>query len=346
MSDMKVITIIIPTYNMEKYLHKCLDSLIVSDENMKRLEVLVVNDGSKDSSLSIAREYAEKYPQTFAVIDKENGNYGSCINRGLREATGRYVKVLDADDYFDSAVFNEFITFLNNHDVDMVISDFKIVNENGEGIVDYRFGQLGNDVFTLGHIPTPMIEDLWHHAITYNRNVFSGLEYKQTEGISYTDDEWIFEPLVNVKKIVCFPYVLYMYLRGREGQTFDVKIIQKTLNHKRIVAKKMIKFYEKNCNDCPPDIKKYMMDKLLFRLGEMYRYHYKFLSQDNLPLIEFDRELKQVSPNVYDMLGEFRNHYGWRYIKQWREWRYSRYTPSVVLIRIRHRCMQIMGRLW
>ena len=68
----KILTIIIPTYNMEKYLRRCLDSLIIDEEGMKQLEVLVINDGSKDSSSQIAHEYQDKYPDTFRVIDKEN----------------------------------------------------------------------------------------------------------------------------------------------------------------------------------------------------------------------------------------------------------------------------------
>ena len=88
----KILTIIIPTYNMEKYLRRCLDSLIIDEEGMKQLEVLVFNDGSKDSSSQIAHEYQDKYPDTYRVIDKNNGNYGSCINIGLKEAKGKYVK--------------------------------------------------------------------------------------------------------------------------------------------------------------------------------------------------------------------------------------------------------------
>lgn len=73
----KILTIVIPTYNMQDYLRRCLDSLIVPEEQMKQLEVLVVNDGSKDNSSAIAHEYQNKYPDTFRVIDKEKGNYGS-----------------------------------------------------------------------------------------------------------------------------------------------------------------------------------------------------------------------------------------------------------------------------
>ena len=108
----KILTIIIPTYNMEKYLRRCLDSLIIDEEGMKQLEVLVINDDSKDSSSQIAHEYQDKYPDTYRVIDKENGNYGSCINRGLKETTGKYVKVLDADDWFDNKSLMLFLTKL------------------------------------------------------------------------------------------------------------------------------------------------------------------------------------------------------------------------------------------
>ena len=70
----KILTIVIPTYNMQDYLRRCLDSLIVPEEQMQRLEVLVVNDGSEDNSSAIAHEYQDKYPDTFRVVDKENGN--------------------------------------------------------------------------------------------------------------------------------------------------------------------------------------------------------------------------------------------------------------------------------
>ena len=90
----KILTVIIPTYIMEDYLRYCLDSLLIK-ENFKQLEVLIINDGSKDSSSAIGHEYEQLYPEVFRVIDKENGNYGSCINRGLKEAKGKYVKILE-----------------------------------------------------------------------------------------------------------------------------------------------------------------------------------------------------------------------------------------------------------
>ena len=125
----KILTVVIPTYNMEKYLRKCLNSLIIDDKDLlKSLEVLVINDGSQDSSSVIAHEYEQSYPEIFRVIDKENGNYGSCINRGLREATGKYIKILDADDSFDTKNFSVLLKNMASIDVDMFISDFSVVS--------------------------------------------------------------------------------------------------------------------------------------------------------------------------------------------------------------------------
>ena len=128
----KILTIIIPTYNMEKYLRRCLDSLIIDEEGMKQLEVLVINDGSKDSSSQIAHEYQDKYPDTYRVIDKENGNYGSCINRGLKEATGKYVKVLDSDDTYDNHSLVEYLQTLNTIDVDIIVTNVSICNKDAK----------------------------------------------------------------------------------------------------------------------------------------------------------------------------------------------------------------------
>ena len=98
----KILSIVIPTYNMEKYLPVCLDS--VTDELVSdRLEVIVVNDGSTDGSLDIIRRYEQKRPDLIKVIDKANGHYGSCVNAGLGIATGKYFKILDADDWFDTS---------------------------------------------------------------------------------------------------------------------------------------------------------------------------------------------------------------------------------------------------
>ena len=91
---------------MEEYLPKCLGSLIIDNkELMQMLDVIVINDGSNDHTSKIAHEFETKYPNVFKVIDKQNGHYGSCINEGLRQMKGRFVRIIDADDSVDSVNF-------------------------------------------------------------------------------------------------------------------------------------------------------------------------------------------------------------------------------------------------
>lgn len=90
----KVLTVIVPVYNMEKYIRQCLESLVIGG-------VLVVLDGSKDGSAEIAYEFVEQYPDTFRIIYKANGGHGSAINTGLMMASGEYVKILDSDDWVE-----------------------------------------------------------------------------------------------------------------------------------------------------------------------------------------------------------------------------------------------------
>lgn len=325
----KILSIIVPTYNMEKYLRKCLDSLIVSDENMKLLEVLVVNDGSKDSSSQIAHEYETKYPQTFKVIDKENGNYGSCINRGLKDATGKYVKVLDADDSFVAEILDNFIKYLHLQDADLIINDFVKVNESGSITESYVFDLPTDKDFILNDIPMGQVHYIFHHGITYRTSILHDINYHQTEGISYTDDEWIFMPMYRVRRVLYFPNVLYRYLRGREGQTFDMSILKSAYSKRIIVGTSMLDFYVKNDNDCPATNRMFIEKKLIKKLSGFYHFYLikAYSKNSNECLKEFDLYIKDRSTYIYDLLGQIEDRIiGNRYIMNWRMSNY-RCTP-------------------
>ncbi len=234
----KVLSLIIPTYNMEKYLDKCLTSLVVDEKSVfETLEVIVVIDGSKDRSSEIAHRYQNRYPDVFLVIDKENGNYGSCVNRGLKEAHGEYVKILDADDYFDSLSLQKYLKYLSTIDADLVVTDFLKVDEDGKAIAKIDFDFPKETILEIDDIcERGSFSKLEMHAVTYKRQNLIDIHYVQTEGISYTDQEWMFIPLTAVKKMVYFPVVVYCYLIGREGQTMDPKILARSIGQNIIVV--------------------------------------------------------------------------------------------------------------
>lgn len=342
----KILTVIIPTYNMEKYLRKCLDSLIVSDENMQCLEVLIVNDGSKDSSSKIAHEYEAKFPQTFRVIDKENGNYGSCINRGLKEAIGTYVKVLDADDYFDNRIFNQFLTFLSEKEVDLIVNDYSIVDIEGNITETYTFPLPIKNDFSLSELPIETIMWLWHHGITYNRAIFQEFDYKQTEGISYTDDEWIFKPMVKVRRITYYPHNLYYYLMGREGQTFDPKILSRDFGTRFVVLKSMLDFYSASITSIPDEVRRYLTYKLYDRLISVYRYYLIQYStkKGNVQLAEMDKFIRRISKELSDLIDSMHNRTGYYFVREWKQSNYNRNLPMLILLRLKHRFYCLIGK--
>lgn len=302
----KQLTIVIPTYNMQAYLHRCLDSLVVSEEYMQQLEVLVINDGSKDNSSAIAHEYEEKYPNTFRVIDKENGNYGSCVNRGLIEASGKYIKILDADDWFDTTEFQRFLIQLQMVEADLILTDFNIVDADtmNPSLAYHSSLQIGK-VYSIKDCTMEQVGVYMMHAVTYRTDLLRSIEYIQTTGISYTDTEWTYNPLYAVQNMVYFDFNVYQYLVGREGQTMDPKVMTRTISHHEIIARSLIE------NDIAHTTKGFvyttMQRQIVYLLQKVYRT--RLVLQNNASfcnddMVLFDSYIKAKRPDMYHKMGK------------------------------------------
>lgn len=245
----KLLSIIIPTYNMEALLPRCLDSLLV-DGALEHIEAIVVNDGSKDGSLAVANSYRERFPDSVTVIDKPNGNYGSTINAALPVAKGKYVKILDSDDWFNSDALLQFVESLKNIDVDFILTHFTIIHPGGKkelakynlyGKEPYEYGKKYSLDYVLGG---GYIRIFMMHAITYRTEMLRQNKYVQTEGISYTDLEWDTYPLFYAKDVVFFNLDLYQYNMDREGQTMDPKVLNKSIAQQEKITSQIISFIE------------------------------------------------------------------------------------------------------
>ena len=285
---------------MEKYLRRCLDSLIIDEDGMKQLEVLVVNDGSKDSSSQIAHEYQDNYPDTYRVIDKENGNYGSCINRGLKEATGKYVKVLDADDWFDNATFNLFVKYLRKVNVDLILSSCNIVDELGNNNRKYEVPfRWAYKQYPIDSIKLEKRTSIQMHCVTYRSNLLRNICYSQLEGISYTDQLWVTYPMAAVKTFSVFFRSLYMYLVGRDGQTMDVSIQNKRFNDEIKVTDQIIQWIkEKPKNGINYDL---IQQKMISRIKYLYNNHCNFGLYDEKEFRAFTNHLKYEIPEIMEI---------------------------------------------
>ena len=218
----KVLTIVIPVYKVEAYINKCLDSLLVSPELMEKLEVIIVNDGTPDKSAEMSREYVKRYPETFRQIDKENGGHGSAWNVGLKEATGRYLRFLDSDDWFTN--LDRLMADLEGCDADIVFNPF---------IREYTYE---NRIETVDPLPVQGVTRIdparwgasyWGYnnvnfwSTTYKTAILKPLHPLFAEKTMYDDYIITWAPLVYGRTCLSLEYPVYHYLLGRPGQSMS-----------------------------------------------------------------------------------------------------------------------------
>lgn len=309
---------------MEKYIDKCLDSLLIPE--IDDVEVWVVNDGSKDRSSEIAHEYAAKYPQSINVIDKENGNYGSCINAALPKCTGRYVKVLDADDTFDTGVFSKFVRLLPSLDSDVIFTKRVCVNADGKGTDIPKFHDdkiIFNKEYSdiNGKLPRMVLM----HWVTYKTNIFKKFKYFQPEGVSYTDTIWAMIPMAYCDTGIFLDLVLYRYLVGREGQTMNSSQMRKSIDNLKTNVSCMLDYLENTQAD---NIKKILENYTLGFVLYVYNVIRRFQSEESMTMLkEIDSILKLQSPEIFNKVDQYPINKNINY-KVFKEIRESNYNPK------------------
>ena len=151
------VSVIIPVYNVERYLRACLDSIV--SQTINDLEIVIVDDASTDGSLSLVREYEKAYGfiTTIALSENTPGGSGIPSNMGIRRARGEYIGFVDSDDWADKSMFEELYCHAMATDADLVLCNFKLYYENENRFYDsydnerWRFlaDRIGSDTFKL-----------------------------------------------------------------------------------------------------------------------------------------------------------------------------------------------------
>ena len=322
MEKQKLLSIIVPTYNMENYLPKCLDSLVNAKDALPKMEILIINDGSKDTSSRIAHKYQFQYPDSVIIIDKENGNYGSCVNRGLKEATGKYIKVLDADDWFLTQNLKQYIDVLATQDVDLVLTDFDIITPDGKVVNKVRYDYPKNIALDIElYCSKQEFMKMQMHAVTYRTSMLKNIGYHQSEGISYTDVEWIFEPMSHVKSFCYAGIAVYQYLIGREGQTMDPNQMNKHIEHTLKGMYAIFDAYIRRASGCGESMRRYMQAKMNIRLGSLYSRSLLKPYLDMETILKLDNYIKEKDMTVYQASGNIVIHrlLPLHYVRYWRK---------------------------
>ena len=301
----KILTITIPSYNVEAYIAATLDTMVTIN-NLDLLEILVVNDGSKDNTVAVAQQYVDKYPNSVRIIDKENGGHGSTINAGIREATGKYFKVVDGDDWVDSLALQNLLDFLKDHDADLIINPCNQVfmddNQRKKLLVELSPETKYGEVISYEDALKYMGELQQMHMTTYRTAILKENNIKISEKMFYVDNEYKIYPSIYLKMAIILKDVLYQYRLGREGQSVAPEsLIKNRFMLEQVTLNCLTFFSQKN-----QQMLSILREAINLRLNKMIhlRTQTAFLQENSqqakTELKAFLDKVKQTNPDFYN----------------------------------------------
>ncbi|UQB67610.1 glycosyltransferase family 2 protein [Epilithonimonas zeae] len=208
------VSIIVPVYNVELYLEKCLLSLV--NQTLREIEILVVNDGSKDQSQQIIDKFQQEYPDRIFGFMKENGGLSDARNFGIDRAKGQYLGFVDSDDYVSEMMFEEMYNLAEKHNAEMAICNLQKVDENGN--VTQKLTQLPNfpEKIVLEN-NLSVFSDISYFACNklFRRELFQDKRFKK--GIHFEDIELIPQLLLQCQALTFVPDYHYQYLERQDS---------------------------------------------------------------------------------------------------------------------------------
>lgn len=301
---MKTLTILVPVYNTEKYIRRCLDSVAVP-EVIDDLDIIVVSDGSQDGALAIAREYETRWPDSVRTVDKENGGHGSTINKGLGLARGTYFRVLDSDDWFNTTDFMEFVKRLKNESADLVVADYRKEFIYSQESVYLQYRKLKDGVryeFDTFDLELLQGEYFVMATSTYRTEVLRESGLKLFEKTFYVDMQYNIIPITKVKDFVYYDLDIYRYFIGRKDQSMNLQNFVRNQDHHKKVMKSMIGFYTDKCQNLSEKKKKYLRTIIMYTLYTHYTIYCAYDENHERAYREitaFDAWLYRKSPQLY-----------------------------------------------
>lgn len=295
---MKWLTVIVPMYNIEKYIAKCLDSFLI-EKITGDIEVLIINDGSSDGSAEVAAGYEKNYPEIFTIIQKDNGGHGSTINLGIEKARGKYFKVVDGDDWVDKAAFVQLIEIIKKTNTDLIISNYNWVNdktgdkksEMRQLCAGVRYGKIYPAEAVLSKTFLKM------HAMTYRTDILRQMGVRLDEHCFYVDTEYVLFPLPYVQTVIYLDAFVYQYRIGLPTQSMSIENMRKRCGqHERVLAR-LVKYYKaEETNPCA-EAMRHVISRMTV---SQYKIYLSFKESHKSALKKMDKELKRDAPAIYN----------------------------------------------
>lgn len=306
--DKPILSVIIPSYNVSLYLRNTVYSLL-DHRNAGKIEVLIVNDGSKDDTAKIGRELVKQYKvgnhEIVKLIDKENGGHGSTINVGIQKAQGKYIKVVDGDDTVDSEEFAKLIDILEHEDSDIVLNNYiedfakdnyahlmKIYTHLKPGI-KYKFDDLCYPQYGFTSWG-PILS-----CSSYKTEMLKNSGYKLLEKTFYVDMQLNTYVAILCDTITYYDLNIYRYFLGRDGQSIARSSYTRNYKHHENVCFAMLEAYYEAKDKISSNKQKYIKNNLLTpMLTTQYYICINYFNKCK-PFKEFNSRLKKY-PEFYN----------------------------------------------
>lgn len=227
-------------------MERCINSLLTGGE---AVEIIIVNDGSKDRTAEIADMYQENFPTIIKAVHQENGGHGQAINSGLAVATGQFVKVVDSDDWVELNAYRKILSFLQNDskaiDVDMLISNYvyEKQDQKNKKVMNYHRFLPIETLFSWEEVKFPFGKYLMMHSVIYRTEVLREVQLELPKHSFYVDNLYIFEPLPKVEKMYYLDVDFYRYFIGRDDQSVNESVMISRINQQIKINKLMVDYY-------------------------------------------------------------------------------------------------------
>ena len=298
---MKLLSIVVPCYNSQDYMEKCVESLVVGGDEV---EILVVNDGSSDNTAAIADQLQERYPGIVRAIHQPNKGHGGAVNTGLENATGMYFKVVDSDDKVKASAFRTILDKLREYKdaeekIDLLISNF-VYDKEGQShkkVMQYRSALPVNRMFTWDETKHfKKGQYILMHSVIYRTELLKECGMRLPEHCFYVDNIYVFQPMPGVKNMYYLDVNFYYYFIGRDDQSVNQDVMIRRLDQQAKVNRIMYDYFSDS-----------VRDGRIEKKSHLYKYMYNYLEiittiTSVLAIISQDEEKIAIKDRLWEYL--------------------------------------------
>lgn len=298
---MKLLSIVVPCYNSQDYMEKCVESLVVGGDEV---EILVVNDGSSDNTAAIADQLQERYPGIVRAIHQPNKGHGGAVNTGLENATGMYFKVVDSDDKVKASAFRTILDKLREYKdaeekIDLLISNF-VYDKEGQAhkkVMQYRSALPVNRMFTWDETKHfKKGQYILMHSVIYRTELLKECGMRLPEHCFYVDNIYVFQPMPGVKNMYYLDVNFYYYFIGRDDQSVNQDVMIRRLDQQAKVNRIMYDYFSDS-----------VRDGRIEKKSHLFKYMYNYLEiittiTSVLAIISQDEEKIAIKDRLWEYL--------------------------------------------